>query len=105
MRIAPQHQASHNLQKDMHHKRVLEVQRSLAGKTALVLLKVYLCVRFFVCANFRYVCSLINSFEFFYLIDKTLVLSDNVGFDEGASINIGVSVWARVQCGRECYEY
>ncbi len=40
MRIARQHQASHDMQEELHQKRVIEVQRSFAGKTALVLVKV-----------------------------------------------------------------
>ncbi len=41
MRIARQHQASHDMQEELHQKRVTEVQRSFAGKTALVLVKVW----------------------------------------------------------------
>ncbi len=40
MRIARQHQASHDMQEELHQKRMLEVQRSFAGKTAVVLVKV-----------------------------------------------------------------
>ncbi len=42
MRIARQHQASHDMQEELHKKRMLEVQRSFAGKTAVVLVKVHL---------------------------------------------------------------
>ncbi len=40
MRIARQHQASHDMQEELHQKRILEVQRSFAGKIAVVLVKV-----------------------------------------------------------------
>ncbi len=43
MRIARQHQASHDMQEELHQTRVTEVQRSFTGKTALVLMKVWMC--------------------------------------------------------------
>ncbi len=39
MRISQKHQASHDMQEEFHQKRVLEVQRSFAGKKALLLVK------------------------------------------------------------------
>ncbi len=41
MHVARQHQASHDMQEELHQKRMLEVQRSFAGKTAVVLVKVH----------------------------------------------------------------